>query len=91
MASLAPASTAARSTCVRASRQGDRQPDADIQPGATPIAFGNWQQAYTIADRKAVTMLIDPHSAGFCSIFKFEAQIGGATTCPNAAGLLRIR
>jgi hypothetical protein len=36
-------------------------------------------------------MLIDPHSAEFCTIFKFEARIDGATTCPNAARLLRIR
>jgi hypothetical protein len=30
-------------------------------------------------------------SAGFCTVFKFEARRGGATTCPNAALLLRVQ
>jgi hypothetical protein len=34
---------------------------------------------------------MDPYSVGFCTIFEFEARVGGATTCPNAARLLRIR
>jgi HK97 family phage major capsid protein len=63
----------------------------DVAPGATLITFGNWKQTYMIVDRKAVTMLVDPYSAGFCTIFKFEARVGGATTCPNAARLLRLR
>lgn len=63
----------------------------DVSPGSTPIAFGNWKSTYTIADRKAVTMLVDPYSAGFCTIFKFECRIGGSVTCSNAARLMRIR
>jgi HK97 family phage major capsid protein len=63
----------------------------DVAPGSTPVAYGNWKQAYTIVDCKAVTMLVDPYSAGFCTIFKFEVRIGGATTCPNAARLLRVK
>jgi HK97 family phage major capsid protein len=63
----------------------------DIAPGATPIAHGNWKQTYMIVDRKAVTMPVDPYSAGLCTIFKFEARVGGATTCLNAARLLRVR
>jgi hypothetical protein len=49
----------------------------------TPIAFGNWRQAYTVVNRKAVIMLVDPYSAGFCTIFKFEARVGGATNAPE--------
>ena len=30
-------------------------------------------------------------SAGFCTLFRFEARTGGAVTCGNAARLLRIR
>jgi HK97 family phage major capsid protein len=63
----------------------------DVQPGATPIAFADWKAAYTIVNRRATTMITDPFSAGFCSLFKFDCRIGGATTCPNAARLLRIR
>jgi HK97 family phage major capsid protein len=63
----------------------------DAAPGATPVAFGNWSSAYTVVNRKAVTMLQDPYSAGFCVLFKVEARVGGAVTCPTAARLLRIR
>jgi HK97 family phage major capsid protein len=63
----------------------------DCQPGATPIAFGLWDAAYTVVNRKSTTMQPDPYSAGFCSLFKFEARVGGAVTCPGAARLLRVR
>ena len=63
----------------------------DVMPGATPIAYGNWQEAYTVVNRKAVTMMQDSYSAGFCVLYRFEARIGGAVTCPGAARLLRIR
>jgi HK97 family phage major capsid protein len=63
----------------------------DCVPGATPAAFGNWKRAYTIVTRKLPTLQVDPFSAGFCRLFKLEARIGGATTCPNAAHLMRIR
>lgn len=62
----------------------------DVAPGATPVAYGNWKQAYMVVNRRAVTMTQDPYSAGFCVLFKFEARIGGAPICPNAARLLRI-
>ncbi len=63
----------------------------DVQPGSTPIAFGNWRAAYTIVNPRATTMLTDPYSAGWCTLFKFDARLGGAVTCSNAARLLRIR
>ena len=67
---------------------GNQMPDAAA--GTTPVAYGNWKQAYMVVNRKAVTMQQDPYSAGFCVLFKFEARIGGAPICPNAARLLRI-
>src|SRR5262245_9478322 len=63
----------------------------DVAPGATPVAFGNWQQAYTIVNRRGVTVQNDPFSAGWCTLFKFDARIGGGVVCPGAARLLRIR
>jgi HK97 family phage major capsid protein len=63
----------------------------DCVPGATPVAFGNWNRAYMVVNRKGVTMQQDPYSAGFCVLFKMEARIGGAVVCPGAARLLRIR
>jgi HK97 family phage major capsid protein len=63
----------------------------DVAPGSTPILFGNLRAAYTVVDRKAVTMQTDPYSAGYCVLYKFEARVGGACTCPNSVRLLRIR
>jgi HK97 family phage major capsid protein len=63
----------------------------DVAGGSTPVAFGNWKKAYTVVERKAPTMQIDNYTAGWCRLFKFEARLGGACTCPNAARLLRIR
>jgi HK97 family phage major capsid protein len=62
----------------------------DVAPGATPVAFGNWQEAYVVVTRAGLSMRPDPYSAGFCVLFRFEARVGGATLCPNAARLLRI-
>lgn len=63
----------------------------DVAPGATPVAYGNWNEAYVVVNRKAVTMQQDPYSAGFCVLFKFEGRIGGAIICPLAARLLRTK
>jgi HK97 family phage major capsid protein len=63
----------------------------DVPPDATPVAYGNWKRTYLIVTRKLPTLQVDPYSAGFCRLYKFEARIGGATTCPNSARLLRIR
>jgi HK97 family phage major capsid protein len=63
----------------------------DPVPGATPVAFGNWNEAYMVVNRKAVTMQQDPYSAGFCTLFKFESRVGGGVVCANAARLLRLQ
>jgi HK97 family phage major capsid protein len=63
----------------------------DCLPGATPVAFANWPQTYTLVTRRAITWQQDPYSAGFCILQKFSARVGGAVTCPSAARLLRIR
>src|SRR5262249_13611636 len=63
----------------------------NVAPGTTPVAFGNWNKAYMVVNRKAVTMQQDPYSAGFCVLFKFEARVGGGIICPNAARLIRVR
>jgi HK97 family phage major capsid protein len=63
----------------------------DVHPGTTPILFGSLRNAYLMVVRRGVSMVSDPYSAGFCHLYKFSARIGGATTCPNAMRLLRIR
>jgi HK97 family phage major capsid protein len=62
----------------------------DVATGATPVAFGNWKAAYMVVTRKATTMQVDPYSAGYCILYKWEARVGGSVVCPNAARLLRI-
>jgi HK97 family phage major capsid protein len=62
----------------------------DVAPGATPIAFGNWKSAYIVVTRSGTMMRTDPFTAGWCTLFLFEARIGGSVACPNAARLLRI-
>lgn len=63
----------------------------NIGAGNTPVGFGNWNEAYMIVNRKAVTMQIDPYSAGFCILYKFEARVGGNVICPLAARFLRTK
>jgi HK97 family phage major capsid protein len=63
----------------------------DLQPGSAPVMFGDLSAAYLLVSRRAVTMIADPYSAGFCHLWKFSARVGGAVLCPNAARLLRIR
>jgi HK97 family phage major capsid protein len=64
---------------------------ANVEPGSLPLAFGNWRQAYTMVNRRATTLVTDPFSAGYCTLYKFDWRIGAAVTCPNAVRLLRIR
>ena len=64
----------------------------DCAPGATPIAFGDWHEAYTLVNRQATRITSDPFSAGWYILRKCDApDIGGAVSCGNAARLLRIR
>ena len=60
-------------------------------PGSGPILFGNLRSTYTIVDRQATTVLHGPYSAGFYHLFKCEARLGGAVTCPNASRFLFIK
>lgn len=62
----------------------------DIAPGSTPILFGDLQAGYMLIHRKAVTMLRDPYSSGFCINFRWEARVGGDIVGADAMRLLRV-
>jgi len=62
-----------------------------LQRFPTPVLYANLRQLYMLVTRPAVTMQSDPYSAGWCTLFKFDARVGGGVVCPNAARLLRIR
>ena len=61
----------------------------DVVPGATPVAFGDWKETYMLVNRRALTLLPDPYSAGWCVLYRLYARLGGGIICPNAARLLR--
>ena len=63
----------------------------NVQPGSTPILFGDLESMYMIVTRVALTMQSDPYSGGFCTTFKFSAPVGENTICPGAGRLLRIQ
>lgn len=63
----------------------------DVAPGSTPVLYGALKKAYTMVTRRATTTVTDPYYGGWCTLFKFDARIGGAPTCSNAARLLKIR
>ncbi|GLR85838.1 phage major capsid protein [Bradyrhizobium iriomotense] len=63
----------------------------DVAPGATPLAFGNFREAYMLINRRALTILPDQYSAGFCILYKLFARLGGGIICPDALRLLRVR
>jgi len=62
----------------------------DIEPGSTPILFGDLEQLYMVVTRSATTMQADPYSLGLCTSLKFSARVGGNVICPGAGRLLRI-
>lgn len=62
----------------------------NVATGATPVAFGNWEEAYRVVYRRGLSFQRDDYSAGYCVIYKFETRIGGGILCPNAARLLQI-
>jgi HK97 family phage major capsid protein len=57
----------------------------DVAAGSTPVAFGNWRQAYIVVNRRGVTVQNDPFSAGWCNLFKSDARIGGAVVSGRGA------
>ena len=62
-----------------------------VETGHTPILYADLQALYTLVTRRALTMLSDPYSAGWCTLFKLDTRVGGAPVCPGAGRLLRIR
>ena len=63
----------------------------DCVPGATPLMFADFKKLYILVVRKAVTMLQDPFTMGYCILFRFDARVGGGVVCPSAGKLLRVR
>jgi HK97 family phage major capsid protein len=62
----------------------------DAAPDATPIAFGDFRAAYTIAERPDLRILRDPYSAKPHVQFYAAMRVGGDVTDFSAIRLLRF-
>jgi HK97 family phage major capsid protein len=62
----------------------------DIAANASPIAFGNFQQGYTIAERPDLRVLRDPFSAKPNVLFYAVKRVGGAVSDFAAIKVLKI-
>jgi HK97 family phage major capsid protein len=63
----------------------------NCEPGNTPVLYADLHQLDTLVIRSGTTMMPDPYSAQWCTLFRFEGRVGGAVTCANAGRLLRIK
>ncbi|MDF0599918.1 phage major capsid protein [Psychromarinibacter sp. C21-152] len=61
-----------------------------VSNGNTPIAFGNWQRGYLIAERVGMRMVRDDVTAPGFVKFYFARRIGGCVYDPNAIKLLKV-
>jgi len=63
----------------------------DVGAGATPVAFGDWQRAYTLADRLQMAVIRDGLTRASKGQVKFVARrrLGGQVTLAEAIGKLK--
>ena len=62
----------------------------DIGADTTPIAFGDFEAGYTIADRSDLRILRDPFSAKPHVLFYATKRVGGAVSDFGAIKLLKF-
>ena len=62
----------------------------DIGPGAFPIAFGNFQNGYLIAERPSTAILRDPYTSKPFVRFYATRRIGGQVLDSDAIKLIKI-
>lgn len=63
----------------------------DVANSAIPLAFGNFQRGYVIADRMGVDVLRDPFTNKPFVHFYATKRVGGRVLDPQAIKLLQIR
>ena len=69
----------------------DRMEDMpNVAANALPMAFGDWQQAYTIVDRAGVRVLRDPYSSKPFVLFYTTKRVGGDITNFEALVIQKI-
>ena len=61
-----------------------------VEAGKFPVAFGNFQRAYTIVDRKGIRVLRDPYTNKPFVGFYTTKRVGGGVTNFEAVKLLKV-
>jgi HK97 family phage major capsid protein len=61
----------------------------NVGAGSFPIAFGNWQLAYTIIDRQGLKLLTDPYTNKPFVMFYTTKRVGGGLANSEAIKLLK--
>jgi hypothetical protein len=60
-------------------------------PARLEQTFRKSLTSFSFSGNSFTTLVTDPFSAGWCTLYKFDCRIGAAVTCPNAVRLLKIR
>jgi len=61
-----------------------------VGAGALPIAFGNWNKGYLIAEKEGIRFLRDPYSSKPNVLFYAYRRVGGGVADFDAIKLLRV-
>lgn len=61
-----------------------------VASNSFPMAFGNWQRGYTIADRSGVEILRDPYTKKGFVQFYVRKRVGGTVRNSDAIKLLKV-
>ena len=61
-----------------------------VASGAFPMAFGNWQRGYTIADRSGLRILRDPYTKKGFVQFYVHKRVGGVVRNSDAIKVLKV-
>lgn len=63
----------------------------EIDAGTLPIAFGNFEESYTIADRVGMSMLYNPYSNAPYIAYQSRKRVGGVVTNTESYKVLKIK
>lgn len=61
-----------------------------VASNSYPIAFGNWQRGYTIADRSGLEILRDPYTKKGAVQYYIRKRVGGCVRNSDAIKLLKV-
>lgn len=61
-----------------------------VSTNSFPMAFGNWQRGYTIADRSGVEILRDPYTKKGFVQFYIRKRVGGTVRNSDAIKVLKV-